>query len=161
MIDHEGYLALFERRRTADGKLELIPGQRVFWSEGSSWFDEWGGPLNHESGPLRLNATALGGSGRRTYCFVDWDGDGVLDLLVNSKPNIHFFRGLGRDAVGYWVFKDMGPVDPLLLAGRSTGHSTAPTIVHWADPTRGDLLFGAEDGFFYYLPHPPPSKASR
>jgi hypothetical protein len=55
----------------------------------------------------------------------------------------------------------MGPVDPLLLAGRSTGHSTAPTIVHWADPTRGDLLFGAEDGFFYYLPHPPPSKASR
>ncbi|MGC3970512.1 MAG: VCBS repeat-containing protein [Pirellulales bacterium] len=25
-LDHEGYLAFFERRRTADGKLELLPG---------------------------------------------------------------------------------------------------------------------------------------
>ena len=109
-----------------------------------------GKALNHDSGPLRLNATTKGASGRRTYCFVDWDGDGVLDLLVNSVPNINFFRGLGRDAEGRWRFRDMGPVDPLPVAG----HSTAPTIVHWSGNPQGDLLFGAEDGFLYYLPHP-------
>jgi hypothetical protein len=151
MLDTEGYLALFRRRRGADGRLELLPGQRVFWSEGTSWYGEQGEPLNHRSGPLRLNATPNGSSGRRTYCFTDWDGDGILDLLVNSVPNINFFKGLGRNAAGDWVFRDLGPVDPTQILAR---HSTTPTIVHWADPARGDLLFGAEDGFFYYLPHP-------
>ena len=150
MVDHEGYLALFERKRSADGQLVLLPGQRVFWGEGVSWYGQHGEPLNHVSGPLQMNGTAVGGSGRRTYCFVDWDGDGILDLMVNSIPNINFFRGLGRDDAGHWRYRDEGPVDPLVLAG----HSTAPTVVHWADSKRGDLLFGAEDGFFYYLAHP-------
>ena len=71
--------------------------------------------------------------------------------MVNSIPNINFLKGLGRDAAGHWRFRDMGPVDPTQNLAR---HSTTPTIVHWADPKRGDLLFGAEDGFFYFLPHP-------
>jgi hypothetical protein len=154
MVDPQGYLALYPRRRAPDGRLELLPGQRVFWSEGVSWFGQHGEPLNHESGPLRLNATPVGSSGRRTYCFVDWDGDGILDLMVNSIPNINFFKGMGRNAAGNWVFKEIGPVDPSQVLAR---HSTTPTIVHWADPKRGDLLFGAEGGFFYYLPHPKPA----
>lgn len=44
----------------------------------------------------------------------------------------------------------MGPVHSLLLAG----HSTAPTIVHWAGRKQGDLLFGTEDGFLYFAPNP-------
>ncbi len=150
MVDHEGYLAFFERKRDRDGRLLLLPGRRIFRAEGSSSYGQHSDPLNHESGLLRMNATAVGGSGRRTYCVVDWDGDGTPDLLVNSIPNINFFRGLGGDAAGNFTFKDMGPVDPLVLAG----HSTAPTIVHWSGSKYGDLLFGAEDGFFYYLPSP-------
>jgi hypothetical protein len=151
MLDHEGYLALFERRRRPDGTLELLPGKRCFWGEGVSWFDQSGRPLNQVSGPLRLNATLGGAHGRRTFCFTDWDGDGVLDLLVNSV-NINFLRGLGRNASGYWVFRDEGPLSDERLAG----HSTAPTIVHWGGSANGDLLFGAEDGFLYYLPKPAP-----
>jgi hypothetical protein len=151
-LDHEGYLALFERRRKPDGKLELLPGKRVFWGEGISWYDRSGRPLNHESGPLRLNADLGGSSGRRTFCFTDWDGDGVLDLLVNSV-NINFLRGLGRNSAGNWVFRDMGPLSDERLAG----HSTCPTIVHWGGSADGDLLFGAEDGFLYHLPKPAPA----
>jgi hypothetical protein len=148
-LDHEGYLALFERRKTADGKLELLPGQRVFRGEGISKFDASGRPLNHTSGPLQLNASLGGASGRRTFCFTDWDGDGVLDLMVNSV-NVNFLRGLGKNASGQWAFKDMGPLNPgQILAG----HSTAPTVVHWANRQEGDLLFGTEDGFLYFVPH--------
>lgn len=148
-LDVEGYLALFERRRRPDGSLELLPGKRVFWGEGVSAYDQSGRPMNHESGPLRLNAGLGGASGRRTFCITDWDGDGALDILVNSV-NINWLRGLGRNADGYWVFRDMGPLSDERLAG----HSTCPTIVHWGPEADGDLLFGAEDGFFYHLKRP-------
>ena len=151
-LDHEGYLAWFERHRSPDGKLELLPGKRVFWGEGVSWYDQSGRPLNHESGPLRLTAGLGGSSGRRTWCITQWDGDGVLDLLVNSV-NINFLRGLGKNSDGNWVFRDMGPLSDERLAG----HSTAPTIVHWGESARGDLLFGTEDGFLYHLPKPGPA----
>jgi hypothetical protein len=150
-LDHEGYLVLFARRKGPDGKLQLLPGQRVFWGEGIAKFDSHGIPVGpRTSGLLRLNATDAGSSGRRTFCFVDWDGDGVLDLFVNSQPNINYLLGLGRDAQGRWRFQDMGAVHPVSLAG----HSTAPTIVRWPGRPHGDLLFGTEDGFLYFVPNP-------
>jgi hypothetical protein len=148
MLDTEGYLALFERRRRADGQLELLPPQRVFWSEGVSAYDGSGRPKNKESGLLRMNERAAGGSGRRTFTFFDWDGDGVLDLLVNSDTNVNVLRGLGRDAAGRWRFQDAGPVHSHLLAA----HSTTPTIAHWPGHAGPVLVIGAEDGFFYSLP---------
>jgi hypothetical protein len=151
MLDHEGYLALFERRKGPDGKLQLLPGKRVFWGETCSAYDQSGRPLNQVGGPLRLNASHGGASGRRTYCFTDWTGSGQLDLLVNSV-NVSLLRGLGRNAAGHWVFRDEGPISGERLAG----HSTAPTIVHWNGSQRGSLLFGAEDGFLYHVDKPAP-----
>jgi len=148
MLDQEGYLALFERRRSATGSLELLPPQRVFWGEGVSAYDGSGRPRNAVSGLLRMNERAAGGSGRRTFCFHDWDGDGVLDLLVNSDTNVNVLRGLGRDAEGRWRFRDAGPVHHHRLAA----HSTTPTIARWSPKGEPHLLIGAEDGFIYVLP---------
>ncbi|MBW7893707.1 MAG: VCBS repeat-containing protein [Opitutaceae bacterium] len=148
MSDVEGYLALYERRRGANGTLELQPPQRVFWSEGASVFNSNGQPQNKESGLLRLNDGIYGRSGRRTFCIADWDGDGVLDLLVNSNPNVNFLRGLGRDARGLWIFRDEGPVSQHVLAG----HATKPTMLDLAGDGHRELLVGAEDGHFYVLP---------
>ncbi len=148
-LDQEGYLALFERRRRADGKLELLPGKRVFWGDGVSEYDQSGRPLNKKSGPLRLNATHGGASGRRTFCFTEPVGNEPRHLLVNSV-NINFLRGLGRNAEGYWVFRDEGPISDQRLAG----HSTSPTIVHWGPDRKPSLLTGAEDGFFYHVALP-------
>jgi hypothetical protein len=149
MLDHEGYLALCERRRRSDGWLELLPPQRVFVGEGTSSFDANGVAQNKETGLLRLNAFPIGKSGRRTFCITDWDGDGTLDLIVNSK-NVNFLRGTGRDAQGRWTFRDEGPVTPLVIGG----HATKPTAIDLDGTGRRSLLVGAEDGFLYVLNNP-------
>jgi hypothetical protein len=153
MLDQEGYLALFERRRGTSGALELMPPQRVFVGEGTSSFDSNGVPLNDETGPLRLNANPIGRSGRRTFCITDWDGDGHLDLIVNSK-NVNFLRGTGRDAQGRWTFRDEGAVTPFVIGG----HATKPTMLDINGDGRSELLIGAEDGFLYVVPKPSSSR---
>jgi hypothetical protein len=150
MSDPDGYLALYERKRAADGTLVLSPGQRVFWSEGASAFDSNGQAQNQESGLLQLSNGVFGRRGRRTFCIGDWDGDGKLDFLMNSNPNVNFFRGLGKNAAGLWAFHDEGPVSQQVL----TGHATKPTLLHTAGSPGATLLVGAEDGFIYQLPNP-------
>ena len=133
MLDHEGYLAFFERT-LRDGKLALLPPRRVLCDER----DE----------PLRLTVGTAGKSGRRKLCIVDWDGDGKLDVLVNGA-NARLLRQVGADD-GRWRFRDMGDVD----ARNIEGHDTHPTPVDWNADGVPDLLVGAEDGHLYYLRNP-------
>ena len=133
MLDHEGFLAFFERVNK-DGELKLSEGKRIFYNE------------NNES--LQLNQKAAGGSGRRKFTIVDWDLDGKLDLLINSK-NVNFLRNISSE-IDKVVFKDMGMVSEQILAG----HTTSPTIVDWDKNGIPDLLIGPEDGYFYYLKNP-------
>ncbi|MCX6897662.1 MAG: exo-alpha-sialidase [Verrucomicrobia bacterium] len=130
MLDHEGYLAFFERARR-DGKLVLLPPKRVFCDD--------------KGEPLRLNAGIAGKSGRRKLCIVDWDGDGKLDILANAA-NAKFYRQVAsRD--GKWFFKDMG----LLVEQSIEGHDVSPTVVDFNGDGIPDFLGGAEDGHLYYL----------
>jgi hypothetical protein len=62
-----------------------------------------------------LNSLDGGRSGPTHFCITDWDGDGQLDLLVNSNPNVNFLRSPGRDAEGRYAFKDEGPVSAHFL----------------------------------------------
>ena len=130
IIDHEGYLSYFERKKT-EGQLMLTPGKRIF--------------LDTEGHPLRLNDRSAGHSGRRKIDLVDWDRDGDYDLLVNTK-NIALYENIGSNK--HFVFKERGNLSTLTLAG----HSTCPTTVDWNGDGSPDLLIGAEDGFFYYFP---------
>ncbi len=145
MLDHEGYLAFFRRARRGD-ELVLLPGQRIFLGGD---FDSRGVSKNGtEMGPLRLNNGSNGGSGRRKFCIVDWDGDGLRDLLVNSV-SVNFLKNTGTTD-GVTTFQDRGPVNSQKLAG----HTTSPTAVDWNQDETPDLLIGAEDGRFYYLANP-------
>ena len=142
MLDHEGYLAFFERFRK-DGALMLRPGERIFYGTKGSQFGR-GNKIEDESlGPLRLSNRNAGGSGRIKWCFHDWDGDGDLDLLVNSK-NIAWFEQEGIED-GRVLMKYRGDISEVKLAG----HTTSPTIVGWDKDGRGELLVGAEDGYLY------------
>ncbi len=133
MLDHEGYLSFFKRTKQ-DGALILQPGEHIF--------------KNGKGEALRLNERTAGGSGRKKICLVDWDRDGKLDLLMNSR-NINFYKNTATKD-GEYVFEDQGEVDSRLLAG----HTTSPTVVDWDKNGVPDLLVGAEDGFFYYMKNP-------
>ena len=145
MLDHEGFLAFFERARrnpsarsaggpSASSDLILLPPKRVFCDENGK--------------PLRLNSGLAGKSGRRKLCVVDWDGDGKLDLLLNSA-NANFLRQVdARD--GKWFFKDMGPLEKQNIEG----HDVSPAVVDFNGDGIPDFLGGAEDGRFYYLKNP-------
>jgi len=133
MLDYEGYLALFKRAKRNE-QLILLPGERIFTGK--------------MSGPLRMNDGNAGKSGRRKFCFADWDLDGRLDLMVNSQ-NINFLRNVSTENNAH-VFSDQGLVAVRILAG----HTTSPTIVDFNKDGISDLLVGAEDGFFYYLKNP-------
>lgn len=133
MLDHEGYLAFFERKRQG-ASLQLLPPRRIFVDENGS--------------PIRLNARIAGGSGRRKLCIVDWDRDGKLDLLVNGV-NAEWLRQIETRG-GKAVLKNLGPLDHRNVSG----HTCSPTAVDWNADGRPDLLIGAEDGYFYYKRSP-------
>ena len=95
-----------------------------------------------------MNEGSAGKSGRRKFCFTDWDIDGDLDIMVNSQ-NVSFMQKVGMET-GRHVFSDRGMVDDRVLAG----HTTSPTTVDWDKDGVPDLLVGAEDGFLYYMKNP-------
>lgn len=79
---------------------------------------------------------------------MDWDGDGKLDLLLNSA-NANFLRQVdARD--GKWFFKDLGPLEKQNIEG----HDVSPAIVDFNGDGIPDFLGGAEDGRVYYLKNP-------
>ncbi|HWL09003.1 MAG TPA: VCBS repeat-containing protein [Planctomicrobium sp.] len=133
MLDVEGYFVLFERAKKGD-QLVLLPPQRLFVDENGQ--------------PLQFNNRTAGGSGRRKIAVVDWDGDGHLDLLLNSR-NADLYRGLGKKD-GKWQFQRSGSLDERNIEG----HDVSPTTVDFDGNGIPDFLGGAEDGRFYLLINP-------
>lgn len=133
MLDQEGHLVLFERRKR-DGGQVLLPPRRAFCDE--------------KGESLVLSQGVAGRSGRRKLCVADWDGDGKLDILLNSTSANLLRQVDARD--GRWFFKDMGP----LVAQNIEGHDVSPTVVDFNADGIPDFLGGAEDGRFYYLRNP-------
>jgi len=133
MLDHEGYLAFFERAKT-DGQLRLKAPRRAF--------------LDEQGVPLLLNPIPAGKSGRRKICVTDWNGDGRFDLLLNSANANLLVQVQDRD--GGWLFKDEGA----LSSRNIEGHDVSPTVVDFNHDGVPDFLGGAEDGRFYFLANP-------
>lgn len=130
MLDHEGYLAFFERTKHGEALLLKSP-RRAFVGE--------------DGQPLRLNAGEAGRSGRRKLCVTDWDGDGRFDLLLNST-NADFLQQIGKQN-GNWIMKNAGT----LAQKNIEGHDVSPTTVDFDGDQIPDFLGGAEDGRFYFL----------
>ena len=133
MLDQEGFFVLFERAKR-NGKLALLPPRRVF--------------ADADGKPLRFNERAAGKSARRKIAVVDWDGDGHLDILLNSA-NADLYRGLGL-VDGQWRFQHAGS----LATQNIEGHDVSPTTVDFDGNGIPDFLGGAEDGRFYFLKNP-------
>lgn len=133
MLDHEGYLAFFERAKK-DGKTILKPPRRAF--------------LDAQGKPIRLNSGDAGKSGRRKLCVTDWDGDGKFDFLLNST-NADLLKQL-EYRNDCWIMQSAGT-----LASRNIeGHDVSPTVVDFDGDGISDFVGGAEDGRLYFLSNP-------
>lgn len=145
MLDHEGYLAYFERFSNTNGNLLLKPGQRIFYGASSSGYDANHRVVMDEPGLLRLNTKENGASGRRKFTITNWNKDGRPDIIVNSlNASVLINRG---EKDGKVYFEETGRVSDKVLSG----HTTSPTMVRWGTNTAGGLLIGAEDGHFYFM----------
>ncbi|CAL1516287.1 VCBS repeat-containing protein [Chitinophaga sp. MM2321] len=148
MLDHEGYLSYFEGFKKAGEKI-LKPGKRIFYGTEGGGFN-----ANHKltvetPGPLILNTRQFGAGGRRKFTIADWDGDGKPDILVNSL-NVSMLKNTGTVNGMVQINSNPAPMSTKVLAG----HDTSPTTVDWNKDGIPDLLVGAEDGHFYYMPNP-------
>jgi hypothetical protein len=152
MLDHEGYLAFFPREKRG-GQLALLAPRRALLAaearETTAPRLPVKTPVTMNAGqPLRLNSGVAGKSGRRKLCVVDWDGDGRLDVLLNSA-NANVLRQTSATAEA-WSFQDMG----LIAETNIEGHDVSPTVVDFDGDGVPDFLGGAEDGRFYFLRNP-------
>ncbi len=124
ILDQEGYLTCQSRARTET---------RIF--------------VDEDNQPIRLNEHTAGRSGRYKLDVVDWDGDGRLDVLVNSE-NAAWYRNC-EDRDGKVVLKKIGN-----LAKRNVaGHTSSPTACDFDQDGKPDLLVGAENGRLYFIHH--------
>lgn len=130
MLDQEGYLCLFERRKDGD-QLILDPPRRIF--------------VDEKGQPLQLNTRRAGGSGRRKIHLVDWDSDGDLDVLANSM-NADLYENTGTKD-GRVTLQHLGAVGERKLAG----HTSSPATIDLNGNGVPDLLVGAEDGHLYLM----------
>jgi hypothetical protein len=154
MLDQEGYFAFFERAKRGR-KLVLLAPKRVICADRTEPVAKAAAdtkartPVAMNPGePIRPNSGIAGKSGRRKVTIVDWDGDGKLDILLNSA-NANLLRQ-AASADGQWFFRDMG----LLVEQNIEGHDVSPTTVDFNGDGVPDFLGGAEDGRFYYLRNP-------
>ncbi|MBI4586911.1 MAG: VCBS repeat-containing protein [Planctomycetes bacterium] len=136
-LDHEGYLALFRRRRDAAGATVLTPGERIF--------------RDRNGAPLHFGEGVAGRAGRGKFDLVDWDQDGDRDLLAyefDTLKSVGYFRNEGNDAAPVLVYQgDLLTPRGAVLAG----HSTTPCAVDLDRDGLLDLLVGCEDGLIYYF----------
>jgi predicted neuraminidase len=124
ILDQEGYLTCQSRATDAT---------RIF--------------VDEDGQPLRLNARSAGRSGRVKFDVVDWDGDGRLDVIVNSENALWYRNCEDRD--GKILLKKVGN-----LARRNiSGHTSSPTACDFDRDGKPDLVIGAEDGRLYFIKH--------
>ena len=124
ILDQEGYLTC-QSRATED--------TRIF--------------VDEDNNPIQLNNRSAGRSGRYKLDVVDWDGDGRLDVLVNSENAIWYRNCEDRDRKV--VLKKVGN-----LAKRNVaGHTSSPTACDFDKDGKPDLVVGAENGRIYFIKH--------
>ena len=134
MMDYQGYLVVYLRFKKGNDLYLSHPQRNFVFSDGN---------------PIHLNQLKGKSTGRLKFDFADWDGDGIQDLIVASKPAVDWMKGMGKSD-GKMVFQYMGRV----LSRTLMGHTDGPVACDFNNDNIPDLLVGTETGTFYYWQRP-------
>ena len=134
MLDYQGYLVVYMRKKENDELLLTHPQRSFVFPNGD---------------PILLNQRTGKSSGRLKITFHDWDGDGLEDLIVSSKPAVDWMKNIGMKN-GKMVLQYMGRV----LSRTLMGHTDGPVVSDFNKDGIPDLLVGTETGQFYYWERP-------
>lgn len=130
MMDYQGYLVVYPRFKQNEKLMLGHPQKNFVFPDGE---------------PILLNQLKRKSTGRLKISFCDWDGDGLEDLIVASKPAIDWMKNLGMKD-GKMVLQYMGRV----LSRTLMGHTDGPVTPDFNNDGIPDLLVGTETGVFYY-----------
>lgn len=134
MLDYQGYLVVYPRFKKGDELFLAHPERNFVWENGE---------------PVLLNQLKGSSSGRLKITFTDWDGDGLRDLIVSSKPAVDWMKNKGIKN-GKMELQYMGRV----LSRTLMGHTDGPVTPDFNNDGIPDLLVGTETGVFYYWQRP-------
>ncbi|HEY3129862.1 MAG TPA: FG-GAP-like repeat-containing protein [Acidobacteriota bacterium] len=92
-----------------------------------------------------------GGNNNGDYMMklVDWDGDGDLDLFVESVYYIWYYENVGTRTAPKFKYHgrfQVGGKDLIV-----SGHAGSIDAVDWNGDGRPDLIIGGESGWTYYF----------
>jgi hypothetical protein len=134
-LDHKGDLALYRRTRSDGGEVVLLPAEYPFTIEGPhAQAMTWNRPPNARDGR----------TGRTVINLVDWNRDGLIDLVLDGMNGRLFLNTTDNDNP---VFVDQGD----LVRERLANHNAAPYIHDWDGDGWHDLFMGTESGQIFYF----------
>ncbi len=131
-----------------DGRKDLIVGDlggviEVFINDGTDTAPDF---IGSEYAQLLLLGDVTVPSGRSSPQVVDWDGDGLQDLLSgNTSGQLLFYRNVGTaEAPSFadYLLVEAGGV-PIDLPGTPRSR---PGVCDWTADGAGDVLIGSGDG---------------
>ena len=134
MLDNEGYLVVYPRKKEGDKLLLKHPQRNFVYPDGE---------------PVLLNQLKGSSHGRLKIGFADWDRDGLEDLVFSSKPAVDWMKNMGMKD-GKMVLQYMGRV----LSRTLMGHTDGPVVPDFNRDGIPDLLVGTETGVLYYWQRP-------
>jgi len=142
-----------------DGDLDIVAGNfegtfYLFEGLGDGEFEPNGTPLTTADGEQ------LTVGHHSDPVFVDWDGDGDLDLLSGSGHGVHLFMNVGADGEHVWTeARDLFSYTPAVAYDEvvlGEEHITRPqgNVRVWVEDLNGDGLFDLVMGDSSYVTYP-------